>query len=64
MEYFKWGLMGHPNKNMEDSGPEGDLNCETLDRDSSREKFSMWPRDSCDILVKNVAGFFFFFFLV
>jgi hypothetical protein len=27
VECFKWGLMGHPRKNMEDSGAEGDLNC-------------------------------------
>ena len=24
MECFKWGLMGHPSRNMEDRGAEGD----------------------------------------
>ena len=25
--HFKWDLMGHPTRSMEDSGSEGDLNC-------------------------------------
>jgi hypothetical protein len=27
MECFKWYLMGHPNRNMEDTGAEGEANC-------------------------------------
>ena len=27
VECFKWGLMGHPSRNMEDSGAEDDLSC-------------------------------------
>lgn len=27
MECFKWGLMGYPCRNMEDSVTESDLNC-------------------------------------
>lgn len=59
MEYFKWGLMGHPNKNMEDSGPEGDLNSGCLTQEvSERKNFSMMLRHcSCDILLKNLAAF-------
>jgi hypothetical protein len=30
MECFKWGLMGHPSRNMEDGGFENDLNCVDL----------------------------------
>jgi hypothetical protein len=52
--------MGHPNRNMEDSGAEGDLNYGGWARKVSEKKkknISMLPRDySCDILVKNVAA--------
>ena len=30
VECFKWGLMGHPSRNMENIGAEGDLNSRTL----------------------------------
>ena len=33
MECFKWGLMGHPSRNMEDFVTESDLNCEDLARE-------------------------------
>ena len=46
---------------MEDSSTECDLNCRYLDQEISEEKnVNMWPRNqSYDILVMNVAGFFF-----
>ena len=52
--------MGHPNRNMEDGGVEGDLNCVILlaQADSEERNCSMQPKDcSCNILVKNVATF-------
>ena len=30
VECFKWGLMDHPTRNMEDIGAEDDLNCADL----------------------------------
>jgi hypothetical protein len=44
-------LKGHPNRNMEDSGVEGDLNYGGLAQEVSEEKnVDIWPRDySCDI---------------
>ena len=55
MECFKWGLMGHPSRNMEDFN----LNCVDLAQEISKEKnFRMWHKDwFCGILVKNVATF-------
>lgn len=43
---------GHTSRNMKDSGPEDDLNCDGLAQEVSEEKnVSLWPRDySCDIL--------------
>ena len=42
---FKWGLMGHPGRNMEDFVAESDLNCADLAQEVSVEKnFSMWQR--------------------
>ena len=35
VECFKCCLMGHPSRNMEDSGAEGDLNCEGLAQEVS-----------------------------
>ena len=56
MEYFQWGLMGSPNRTVEDIGAEGDLNCGVQALDVSEEKnLSVWSRDSCEVLVKNVA---------
>jgi hypothetical protein len=59
VECFKCYLMGHPSRNMEDSGAEGDLNCGGLAQEVSEEKnFSLLPRNSsCDISVKNVTAF-------
>jgi hypothetical protein len=58
MECFKWSLMGHPNRNMEDFLAASDLNCVDLVQEVSVENFNMWPRDClCGILVKNVANF-------
>ena len=53
------GLIGHPSRNMEDTGVEHDLNCADKAQEVSGEmNFSMQPIDcSCDILVKNVAAF-------
>jgi hypothetical protein len=51
--------MNHTSKNTENSGAEGDLNCESLTQQVLEEKNgSMWPRHcSCNIFVKNVAVF-------
>jgi hypothetical protein len=59
MECFKWGLMSHPSRNMENFVAESNLNCADLAHEVPKEKnFSMWPRDCfCSILVKNVAAF-------
>jgi hypothetical protein len=60
VECFKWGLVGHTSRNMEDHcGTEGNFNCGGLAQQVSEEKnFSMWHRDcSCDNLVKNIAAF-------
>ena len=46
MECFKWGLMDHPSRNMEDFVSESDLKCADLAQEVSVEKnFSMWHRD-------------------
>ena len=59
VECFKWGLMGHPSRNMEDFVAGSNLNCVDLAQEISKEKnFSMWHKDCfCGILVKNVATF-------
>jgi hypothetical protein len=59
VECFKWGLMSHPTRNMEDFIVESDLICAKLAQEVSMERnFRMWPRDCfCGILVKNVAAF-------
>ena len=59
VECFKWGLMGHPSRNMEDFVAGSDLNCVDLAQKISKEKnFRMWHKDCfCGILVKNVATF-------
>ena len=45
-EMLKWGLMGHPYKNMEDIGSEEDLNFAYLAQEFSMEtNFNMWQRD-------------------
>ena len=58
-ECFKWGLMGHPSRNMEDFVAGSNLNCVDLAQEISKEKiFSMWHKDCfCGILVMNVATF-------
>ena len=60
VECFKWGLMGHPSRNMEDFVAGSNLNCVDLAQEISKEKnFSMWHKDCfCGILVKNVATFY------
>ena len=46
MECFKWGLMGHPSRNMEDFVAGNNLNCVDLAQEISKEKnFSMWHKD-------------------
>ena len=59
VECFKWDLMGHPSRTMEDFVAGSDLNCVDLAQEISKEKyFSMWHRDClCGILVENVAAF-------
>ena len=59
MECFKWGLMGHPSRNVEDIGSKSNLNCGCLVLKVSTEKFfSMWQTECfLDVLVKNVAAF-------
>ena len=59
MECFKWGLMGHPSRNIEDLAAGSNLNCVDLAQEISKEKnFSVWHKDCfCGILVKNVATF-------
>ena len=59
MECFKWGLMGHPSRNIEDFVAGSNLNCVDLAQEVSVNKnFKMWPRDCfCAILVKNVVAF-------
>ena len=57
VECFKCYLMGHTRRSTGESGAEGDLNHGSL---AQEKNFSMWPKDySCDILVKNVAAFFY-----
>ena len=58
MECFKWGLINHSSRNVEDSCIEGDLNCGGLAQEVSKENFSMLFIYHCyDILEKNVAAF-------
>jgi hypothetical protein len=40
VECFKWGLMGHPGRNMEDFVAEGDLNCGSLVVEVLEENFN------------------------
>jgi hypothetical protein len=57
VECFKWGLMGHPRRNMEDFVAGSNLKCVDLAQEISKKKnFSMWHKDCfCGTLVKNVA---------
>jgi hypothetical protein len=59
LECFKWGLIGHPSRNMEDFVAGSNLNCIDLAQEISKEKnFRIWYKDCfCDILVKNEATF-------
>jgi hypothetical protein len=59
VECFKWSLMGHPSRNMEDFVAGSDLNYINLAQEISKEKnFRLWHKDCfCGILVKNVATF-------
>ena len=42
---FKWCLMNHPRRNMEDFASEGNLNCADMVQEVSEEKnFNTWPR--------------------
>jgi hypothetical protein len=59
VECFKWGLMGHPSRNMKDFVAGNNLNCVDLAQEISKKNFSMWHKDCfCGILVKNVATFY------
>jgi hypothetical protein len=45
---FKWGLLDHTSRNMENSGAEGDLNCEGPAQGVSEEKsINICPGDCC-----------------
>lgn len=45
VECFKWDLMGHPSRNVEDLVAESDLNSADLAQEGSeKKKFSVWPR--------------------
>ena len=59
MDCFKWGLMGHSGRNMEDFVDGRNLNCAKLTQEVSEEKnCRMRGKDCfCGILVKNVAAF-------
>jgi hypothetical protein len=50
---------GHTSRNMKDSGPEDDLNCDGLAQEVSEEKIlSMVPGDdSCGVFMKNLIAF-------
>jgi hypothetical protein len=60
VECFKWGLMGHPSRNMEGFVAGSNLNCVDLAQQISKLKnFRMQHKDCfCGILVKNVTTFF------
>ena len=46
MECVKWGLMGHPNRNMEDFVAESNLCWADLAQEVLKKKnFSMWNKD-------------------
>lgn len=54
---FKWFLIGHPGRTMENSGVEGDMECRTQIR-SYRGTILMCSKDySCEVFPKNRAGF-------
>ena len=45
-ECFKWDLVSHPSRNMEDTGTEGDLNSWGLAQEVPKKRnVFMWPRD-------------------
>ena len=46
MECFKWGLLGHPNRNMDDFVAESNLCWADLSQEVLKKKnFSMWNKD-------------------
>ena len=46
VEWFKWGLMVHPSRYMEDFVAGSNLNCVDLAQEISKEKnFRMWYKD-------------------
>jgi hypothetical protein len=58
MKCFKWGLMDHPSRNMEDFVAGSNLNCVNLGQEISKENIRMWHKDYfCGIFMKNVATF-------
>jgi hypothetical protein len=46
VECFKWGLMSHPSRNMEDIFAVSDLKCADLAQGVSVANFNSWTRDS------------------
>jgi hypothetical protein len=51
------GLMDHSRRNRKILVLRGGLNFGDLAQVVSKKNFSMWPRNCCDILAKNVAAF-------
>jgi hypothetical protein len=46
VECFKWGLIGHPSRNMEDFVAGSNLNCVDLAQVISKDNnFRMWHKD-------------------
>jgi len=58
VEHFKWKLMGHVSRNLEESGAGNNVDYYGLVQEVSEEKnINKRPRDvSCDILIKNVVS--------
>lgn len=59
VEHLKWGLMGHPKRNMEESGAGSNVDHDYPAQEASEENnVTKWPRNcSCDTLLKNVVAF-------
>lgn len=55
---FKWGLIGHTGRDVENSATESNLGYGGPAQEGSEKTISKCPRDcSCDILLKNMNAF-------
>lgn len=45
VECFKWRLIDHISRNMEDSGADGDMNLEGQTQEVAEMNIGVWPRD-------------------